>query len=705
MHDRLPHQGRPIGQIWERGSHLQHGVGQPEPLLQTALNVLWRQKWLAISVSLTLFAALIALILSLPERYTAYATVMIDPRERSPLSGDSLTPALLGDEPAVASEMEVLRSRDIVQHVIASLGLANVEEFTRGLTSDTQRQRAIVEEVSDRIGIANLNESRVIEISFTAADPVLAARVTNTLVDRYLAVLAGRNAVVARQTSDWLAGRLDELKTELVAMEEEAEQYREETVTDIGVGSAVLRQKISETSSAVVIAGTAVSRAEARHAEYVNILAADGARAALGASDVPEASSLLTREAEAREALQTLSARYGPSHEVLDRPRRDLAALTRLVETAADEQRDRLATEAELARANVRSLNSEMARLQAQLSRASEREIRQRSLDREVEATQGVYSTLLTRLRETERVPAAVTSAWQVSTADAPTKKSEPRRSMLAAAALLFSCAAGAGAAFLRENRRTAPRRLGRRVMWQLDPPWVAYVPEERPVRRRSLTELIHLVRSDHRSRFARSVRQLASEVLASTACAQGLGRVVWVTSVAPGVGKTTLATSLAAVIAEPGRSVLLVDANAARPRLDEIADDATAGGALGAALVERNRDPWMRLVTAGGPDGLSVLPLEEEPPGLVEAQRVEEVLHGLSERFDVVIVDGEAFQMNAPLVPIPGGVSTLLVARLRDIDPDELAELRRRLASAGSTVIGVVLNRCPAGSISGAPR
>ena len=125
----------------------------------------------------------------------------------------------------------------------------------------------------------------------------------------------------------------------------------------------------------------------------------------------------------------------------------------------------------------------------------------------------------------------------------------------------------------------------------------------------------------------------------------------------------------------------------------------------LGAALVERNRDPWIRFVMPGGPEGLSVLPLEEEPPGLVEAQRVEEVLHDLSETFDLVIVDGEAFQMNAPLVPVPGGVSALLVARVRDVDPDELAELRRRLASAGSTVIGAVLNRCPAGSISGAPK
>lgn len=705
MHDRLPHQRHPAPQDWEIEPHRRHSVEQAEPLFKAALRILWRQKWAVLLVSMTLFAASIALIVSLPKRYTAYATVMIDPRERGFLSGDRLTPALLGDEAAVASEMEVFRSRDMVRQVVVSLGLTDVEEFTRDLTSNDEatRRREVVEAVSDQIGLANLNESRVIEVSFTALDPVLAARVTNALADRYLATLADRTALIARDTSDWLVGRLAELETDLADLEEQAEKYREETVAQIGIGSTILRQKISETSSAIVAAETTMSRTEARRAEYASALSASGARAALSISDGQGTSELLAREAEARAELQILAARHGPEHALLDRPTEELAALTRLIETAAGERLAQLAAEAELARATARSLEVEMDGLQSRLTRANEREIRQRSLDREVAAAQKVYSTLLTRLRETESVPAAITSAWPISTADAPTKKSSPRRSILAAAALLLSGAAGAGAAFLRENDRTGPRRVGRRVMRQLDLPWVAYVPEERRVRRSPLAELVHLVRSDHHGRFTRPVRHLASEVLVETAGAQGVARVVWVTSVAPRVGNTTVATSLAAAIAERGRRVLLVDANATRPQLHLIAD-APASAASDAAPEERHRSLWKGRVMPGGVEGLSVLPLEGRVSALVDTRQLEEVLQDLAESFYLVIVDGEAFEMNRPLVPMPRGVSALIITLPRDLHADALDELRQRLIRARSTILGAVLNRCPAASIPSGP-
>lgn len=173
--------------------------------------------------------------------------------------------------------------------------------------------------------------------------------------------------------------------------------------------------------------------------------------------------------------------------------------------------------------------------------------------------------------------------------------------------------------------------------------------------------------------------------------------KAVLVTSSLPGEGKSTTATNLAIAIAQGGQSVVLVDADLRRPRVDEyLGLERNAGlttALLGRAEVEDLLQPW-------GEDELYILTAGQIPPNpseLLGSEAMKRLIVSLEARFDAVIIDAP------PLLPVTdaavlaqqvGGV--VVVVGSSKVKLSDLQKSLSGLEMVNADVLGVVLNFLP---------
>jgi tyrosine-protein kinase Etk/Wzc len=177
------------------------------------------------------------------------------------------------------------------------------------------------------------------------------------------------------------------------------------------------------------------------------------------------------------------------------------------------------------------------------------------------------------------------------------------------------------------------------------------------------------------------------------------------VTSAAPGEGKTLTAANLAVTLAYDGLRVLLVDCDIRRPRVHGLfhlprapglMELLTASGAPGGPRLPAIRDTSVV--------GLSILPcgaLPSNAANLLSGTRMKVLLQELREQYDIIVLDTPPVLATADagiVASLTDGV--LLVVRAGATDKNAAQRACQQLANVGARVIGTVLND-PGGQVA----
>lgn len=163
-------------------------------------------------------------------------------------------------------------------------------------------------------------------------------------------------------------------------------------------------------------------------------------------------------------------------------------------------------------------------------------------------------------------------------------------------------------------------------------------------------------------------------------------------TSALPGEGKSTVATGLAAALArDPGRRVLLLEADLRRPSLCAALGVSPRVG-LSEFLNGQIENVPLRAVVPGSFFLVVAGQAEFERPEALGSPRMQALLKAARERFDFVLVD------STPLLPVTDAVlmqemvdGFLLVVRARQTPRDAVDEAMAKLRP--DRVVGLVLN------------
>ncbi len=168
----------------------------------------------------------------------------------------------------------------------------------------------------------------------------------------------------------------------------------------------------------------------------------------------------------------------------------------------------------------------------------------------------------------------------------------------------------------------------------------------------------------------------------------------ITVVSGGAGEGKSTTLSNLAFVCAQGGYTVLLIDADLRRPRLHTLFDMSNAVGLTNYLTTNVQLE---EVVVQTPVENLFFLPsgiLPADSAGILNSQRMSELIEDVKSRFDLVLIDSPPILgVSDASVLANEADMTIIVVQHRKLPRHMLMRVKQAVENVGGKVLGVVLN------------
>ncbi len=681
------------------------------PDLVRVLQLARRRLRLAVLIAVLLTAAAAAVVLRLPNRYTAEALVVLNDRPSKLAELGSPTQSLISrtqaDLSIVKTQTEILTSDATLRATAERLDLLHDPAFSPPRASpaspDSWRGRVgafatwltgreptrageppslddIVAKLGQVVTVVNEGGSYALHLRAETGDADLSAGIANTLAEVYLADQRDQQQRTLQAGSRWLSDRLRELRATVLRADDAVERYRAEHQLGQADAPSLLDSKISQLNSALIDASARLGRARANLAEADAATRRGGDLASAGSLLAPSLQALRQQEADILVRKSTLQQQYGPQHPQVAEIQAQLDASQARIRLEVDRIMAGLRSEVNATRGEVQNLQQQLAALEDRRAQQAGQQVQLAELEREARASGDVYAQLLTQFNTSQTQESGQQpDARLAAPARPPIEPSSPNRKLLLAGAAIASCGFGLLAAVALGILRGGFGGAGA-LEEATGLPTLEVLPE---LRRRQLRDL--LARKDL-PEAANPVRGLAFTLDAWLGQGEG-GRVVLLTSSVAGEGKSLLALMLGRAFALAGRRTLVVDFGPWRPALGRLTGRQPADIAAGTLPL-----------TAGRVSGLEVATLDTIPDRATRPHVIRRMIEGFPElrrAYDVVLLDAP------PVLAVPDVLlaaahadGTLLVVRFEGPRAGVVRASLDKLASVDANLIGTVLSR-----------
>ena len=230
--------------------------------LRELLNLLRRRWRLIVTAACTAIVLAGAVGLGFPPRYTAIASVIVDPPKASSGAGD---PSVVGvlDDPGVQTHVAALLSENHLQQVFESL----VAE--RGPEPKERRNLLGLEEFSidsfkNRMNAFKDSHSRMVGITYISTDPAFAAAVATRSMELYLATLRDRDLTDRKDALRSLRDRIPLVRAELVRADAALQSYRIQHGLSEANGRDMVDQQLVDLNRQLAVARSGLAERQAR---------------------------------------------------------------------------------------------------------------------------------------------------------------------------------------------------------------------------------------------------------------------------------------------------------------------------------------------------------------------------------------------------------------------------------------------------------
>ena len=655
-----------------------------EPDMRGLGRALWQKKTRILTVTILVAAAAFVVVNAITPRYRSESRLLLEARENVFLraEADKNVPERTTIDPeAVASQTQVVLSRDLAREVIEKEKLADNPEFEGGAPSPINallsligigrdrnamtREERTLEAYYDRLNVQVVEKSRVISIDFSSANPQLAADVANAVAEGYLRMQQNAKLDQTRAAGSWLAGEIDKMRKKVADAEDKVEQYRAKANLFVGSNNTSLpSQQLTEINSQIAAARGQKADLEARARQLRDLIRSGNS---IDSSDIAN-SDTMRRLIEQRIALRSQLAEQSTTllsqHPRIKELNAQIADIDRQIRVEGERLARQLDNDAKVAGDRLQTLTASLDTVKKLASQSNEQDVELRALEREAKTDRDLLESYLAKYREAsarDSINAAPPEARIISRASPAIVPAYPKKlpTVLIAAFAAFALQAGFtitgallaapgassyGYAYAPASYAAAgyePPMMPPMPVAPMPPPPRMASPPLAPMPAPAFAAAPVSVSSI--DQIAQGLRQ-AGEA----------GRNVCVIGTARNAGTTFAAITLARALAKNG-NVVLVDMAFNAPNLSVISTDPNAPGiaelARGSAsfgdIITRDQHSRVHIVATGN--------VGSDAGSLYASPMLTTVIEALARSYDHVVIDagsaGEvALERLAPL-------------------------------------------------------
>jgi polysaccharide biosynthesis transport protein len=702
-------------------------IDEDQHSFEDSWRVIWRRKWMILLLVLFTTAVVILGSFLVTPVYEASAMLRIKEQKPSLLGSDSSTGSavsLLISKDEINTQIEILKSRSVLEDVIVRLDLQDFYKVKTNLASE-ERLFASLTRLKKDLSVSNIPNTQLIRIAIRSSDPSLAAQAVNTLsqdfIGRNVETKRGEaNAVLAfvTQQADLVSARMTRTEEDLLSYKqaagvgdlgEEAKlkvdalatiegSYQQATVDreilDVRIRSLLEQMSpgtSQEGSMAAILRAPAIQGIQFKLAELQTQLTVLEARSSPGsqkAADIKAKIDGLRKQIQS-EIMKTIDSR-------------DPTNINKALQIQlADYQAQDIILDAQ-EQAWARQIKSQ----EEGINQLSAREIDLTRLERAQRINEDLYSSLMRARNE-----AGIEAASQIGNIDVvdlavtPLKPVFPKKAENAVVAFAGSLFLALVLSFTLEYLDKS-LKSEEEMKKLLGVPILGIIPRFEGSRRKKrkkggkpgTTGLPLSTRDEPDSAAAEGFRLLRAN-LRFVEVDKEL-KTLMVTSPTPGDGKTTVAANLSMELAAQERRVLVVDADFRIPALHRIfalphspgLSDVLSGGRPYQSVLQR----------IPGVDNLDILtvgPVPPNPSELLGSLRMKQLLQELTADYTHVVFDVPPVLATTDALDLASSLDgVLLVLKMGETDRRAVRRMMDIFGNTKIRILGGVLNGVDAG-------
>ncbi len=685
-----------------------------EPHLLDYIILLRKHQWLILTFLLTVVTVVTIATFKMKPVYQAAARVEVDQESQNMLPFQEVNSYdyEMDLDNYIETQCNILQSETMARQTIRSLDLGRYPEFggsTQTVTFTPGAKRpAILSAFLSRLTVRRVPNTRLVEVTFEAQNPQLAADVVNAHLQNFTEENFRSKFDAATQASSWLSSELEELRVDVEKSEDARIAYqRENQIWQLDGKQDITTAKLADLSKAVTDAQTALAEKEA----FYRMATSGEADASPAVRDNPFIQGLMKQKSDLDEQYAEALSQYGPNFPKVQRIVAQQKQVDDDLASARKTAVENIEEEYNTARSHVEILQEALDKQKAEANDEAEKLVQYSILQHDADSNRQLYDGLLQKLKE-----AGITAGLRssnirvVDPALVPTTPSRPQKAHNILLAFFVGLVGGVALAFFREyldNTVKSPDDIENLTGL----PSLAVVPSlpelngnrggisrfgrdaVTPAASAGRVEMLSFAQP--KSQISEAFRALRTSLLLSQA--EHPPQVILVTSSLPREGKTTAAINLAVTLAQLGDRTLLIDSDLRKPgvrralNLPPGKDVGLSSYLAGVCSLEEITIPHPTISNLAA---MTTGPVPPSPADLLSSHRMREAIADLRRRFKFIVIDTPPVMAATDAVilsALTDGV--LLVVRSGETPKEAFTRTRDVLLAVKCRILGVVLN------------
>lgn len=693
-----------------------------------------KNRWKSIFALTSLIVLIAALVVySMTPTYKATAVILLEVDQQKAVSIDNIYGVDTSKKEYFETQFALLRSRGIAQKVIDRFNLVEHPEFNgkaakkgwvyefKTYLNDIKKSellksffpeksapseekqllslnRNVLNKFQASLRIEPIRKTQLVKIIFESSDPQLAADLANAVGEAYIDANMEAQLQVSEHATEWLTGRIVELKAKVTAAENRLSEFlASEGLIEMSGIDSLASTELTDLSRRLADARDRRVAAES----IAQILKENSATGLAGLESVsaisnhPRLRDIRRTEIEAEREVSELSKRYGPKHDKMIQAQAQLKSIKYRSERLLQDLAQGIEKELKSARKQEKSLKNELRNKKSEFQTITVKRATYDALKRDIKSSRSLYDLFVTRQKET-----SATSSFQTANARftdyalTPLSASKPKKKKIIALVAFLALVSSILLAFfvdslhnVVENIKDIEDKLGLLALGTI--PKVRY----RGNKKGAVDSQLYFNKKFYN--FAESIRSIKTSLLLNLV--HSARKVICVSSSVPNEGKTTTAVNLAIAMSSMEK-VIIVDADLRKPSVLKRFSNDTEEKRFGLShhiVMGEDLDDCIHLDEQ---TGVSILPAgltSPNPQDILASDKFSALLEELARRYDKVIIDTPPLLAvsDALLVGREAG-AVVLVAQASSTKISQIKHGISKLVKHNIAIDGVVLNK-----------